>query len=175
MARAIKGIDKDRWQEIKEIAKANPKSAMHTLRARSEWMGNARTRTVISTGQGRSFEVLGDEPPSLLGEGTAPKAMEYILHALGSCLAVGLAYNASSRGMELQSVQVDLEGDVDLRGFLGVSDEVRPGYREVRLRCKVIAKAPREEIEELWEEALKTSPVMDIISNGVDVYAVLEG
>jgi hypothetical protein len=87
----------------------------------------------------------------------------------------GLPTYASSRGMALQSVQVDLEGDVDLRGFLGVSDMVRPGYREVRLRCNVIANAPREDIEELWKEVLKTSPVMDIISKGVDVSAVLEG
>lgn len=103
MARTINGLDIDEGFNIKEEDQVDPKRAWFVLRARTEWSGRARSLTRIQTSYGESFAVEGDEPPSLLGEGRAPKAVEYILHSLGAYLAVGLAYNAMAAGIKVRS------------------------------------------------------------------------
>jgi uncharacterized OsmC-like protein len=92
-----------------------------------------------------------------------------VLHALASCLAVGFAYNAAAQGIRVDSLDFDLEGDLDLHGFLGLSQEVRPGYEGIRVRYRVNADAPREKIEELFAHVQRTSPVLDIVRNPVPV------
>lgn len=169
MARIINGLDVDRWLSIIDSDRDDPGKARVTLRASTRWNGRARSCTEISTSCGKSFEVHGDEPRSLLGECLAPKAVEYLLHALGACLAVGLAYNASARSIVLHQVKIDLEGDIDLRGFLGISSEIRPGYQKIRIRCQIKADASREEVDDLWAYAQRTSPVLDVVSRGVPV------
>jgi uncharacterized OsmC-like protein len=69
--------------------------------------------------------------------------VEAVLHALASCLAVGFIYNAAAQGINVESLSFDLEGDLDLRAFLGLSDQVRPGYENIRLTYRVKSDAPR--------------------------------
>ncbi|HWQ19876.1 MAG TPA: OsmC family protein, partial [Methanotrichaceae archaeon] len=78
-------------------------------------------------------------------------------------------YNAMARGISLQKVSIDLKGDIDLRGFLGISPEVRPGYQKMCVSCQVKSDASREELEDLWAYVQRTSPVLDVISSGVPV------
>jgi uncharacterized OsmC-like protein len=92
---------------------------------------------------------------------------------LPACLAVGFVYNAAAQGITVESLSFELEGDVDLRGFLGLSEEVRPGYESIRLTYRVKSNAPREKIEELCNYVQKTSPVLDIIRNPVPVTVAL--
>jgi uncharacterized OsmC-like protein len=110
----------------------------------------------------------------LLGGNAAPNAVEVIFHALASCLAVGFIYNAAAQGFNVESLSFELEGELDLRAFLGLSDEVRPGYEGVRLSYRVKSDAPREKIEELCNYVQKTSPVLDIIRNPVPVIISLK-
>ena len=91
--------------------------------------------------------------------------MEYVLHALAACLTTSLVYHAAARGIHIESVESTLEGDLDLQGFLGLSDEVRRGYKEIRVHFRIETDAPAEQLKELT----KFSPVHDIVSNPVPV------
>jgi uncharacterized OsmC-like protein len=96
------------------------------------------------------------------------------LYALASCLAVGFVYNAATQGIRVEKLDFTLEGDIDLHGFLGLSDKVRPGYQNIRLTYRVKSNAPRSKIEALCDYVQKTSPVLDIIRNPVPVAVTLE-
>ncbi|MPY84493.1 MAG: OsmC family peroxiredoxin [Actinophytocola sp.] len=80
-----------------------------------------------------------------------------------------MSYNAAAQGIELRGLEFDLEGELDLHGFLGLSDEVRPGYSDIRVTCRVDSDAPAEKIDELCAHAQRTSPVLDILRNPVNV------
>jgi uncharacterized OsmC-like protein len=158
--------------------KENPDLARFTFRARTEWQGGGHSRTEIRGFYGAGsedasrehpFVLEGDEPPVLLGTNRGPNAVEAVLHALASCLAVGFVYNAAAQGIEVRSLSFDLEGNLDLHGFLGLSQEVRPGYQGVRVAYRVDADAPREKLVELCEYVQRTSPVLDILRNPVPV------
>ena len=177
------GVDVGRLSETIAAVKADPRLAHLQFRAETEWVNGARSKTRIESirqageevnGEDRSLVLEGDEPNLLLGHDTAPNAVETVLHALTSCLAVGFAYNAAARGIEVKSLDFDLEGDLDLRPFLGISQEKRPGYEGIRVSYRVESDASREQIEELCEYVQKTSPVMDIIRNPVPVEVTLK-
>jgi uncharacterized OsmC-like protein len=87
---------------------------------------------------------------------------------------VGFIYNAAAQGIEIEGLKFDMEGDLDLRAFLGLSEEVRPGYEGIRLTYEVKSNAPREKIEELCNYVQKTSPVLDILRNPVPVTVSLK-
>jgi uncharacterized OsmC-like protein len=110
-----------------------------------------------------------DEPPVLLGDNTAPNAVEAVLHALASCLSVGFVYNAAAKGIKVESLDFEIEGDLDLRGFLGIDRDVRAGFGTIRVAYRVEADAPREALVELCRYVQETSPVVDILRNPVDV------
>ena len=98
----------------------------------------------------------------MLGQNAGPNAVEAVLHALASCLAVGFIYNAAAQGIKVDQLEFDIEGDLDLHAFLGLSDEVRPGYENITLTYRVKADAPRRQLEQLCEYVQRTSPVVDI-------------
>jgi len=97
-----------------------------------------------------------------------------VLAGLASCLAVGFAYNAAARGIRIDALTLGLAGNINLHGFLGLSDKVRPGYRDIQVTCRVRSDASREQLMELCEYVRRTSPVLDIIRNPVSVSVVLE-
>lgn len=171
------GIDVTQLVETVEAIKQDPTLAKFQFRAKSHWQGGGRCQSVIESYYGAGSEqhhtqphiVNGDEPSLLLGQDSGPNAVETVLAALASCLAVGLAYNAAARGITLEAVDFELEGDLDLRAFLGLSDSVRPGFDAIRLTYRIQADAPREQLEELCAYVQRTSPVLDIIRNPVPV------
>jgi uncharacterized OsmC-like protein len=103
-----------------------------------------------------------------------PNPVETILAALGSCLAIGFAYIAAARGINLETLDISLEGNLDLQGFLGISDNVRPGYQNIKIACKVKSDASRDKLEELFEHVQRTSPALDIIRNAEPIMIILE-
>jgi uncharacterized OsmC-like protein len=160
-----------------------PDLAQFKFRAANRWIAGGHSRTTIQSFYGAGsedssraapFVLEGDEPPVLLGENAGPNAVEAVLHALASCLAVGFVYNAAAQGITVEALEFDLEGDIDLHGFLGLSDTVRPGYQGIRLTYRVKSDTPREKLEALCEYVQKTSPVLDIIRNPVPVSITLE-
>lgn len=174
----LNGVNVDQLVGTINAIKANPDLARFKFRAKNEWVGGGHSRTSIQSFYGagqedssrhKPFVLEGDEPPVLLGANAGPNAVEAVLHALGSCLAVGFIYNAAAQGIKIDSLEFELEGDLDLHAFLGLSDQVRPGYENIRLSYRVKSDAPREKIVALCDHVQKTSPVLDIIRNPVPV------
>jgi uncharacterized OsmC-like protein len=180
----VNGVNVDQLVATVNAIQQNPGLARFQFRAHNEWISGGHSRTSIQgfygagqedTSRNRPFILDGDEPPVLLGGNAGANAVEAVLHALASCLAVGFIYNAAAQGIHVESLSFDLEGDLDLRAFLGLSEEVRPGYAGIRLNYRVKSDAPREKIEALCDYVQKTSPVLDIVRNPVPVTVTLEG
>src|SRR5574338_339402 len=154
----INGVNVDQLVGTVNAIKQNPDLARFQFHAHNEWLDGGHSRTFIKGFYGagqedasrtKPFVLEGDEPPVLLGGNAGPNAVEAVLHALASCLSVGFIYNAAAQGIEIESLKIDMEGDLDLRAFLGLSEEVRPGYEGIRVTYQVKSKAPREKIVEL--------------------------
>lgn len=172
------GVNVTQLMDTVEAIQNDPELANFEFRASSRWLGGGHARTTVQgfRGAGREDDsreepmiLEGDEPPVLLGENHAPNAVEAVLHALGSCLCVGFAYNAAAQGIEVRSLELDLEGELDLHGFLGLSDDVRPGYQKVQVSYHVDCDAPPERVDELCAYVQRTSPVVDLLRNPVPV------
>lgn len=177
------GINVDQLVGTVNAIKENPDLARFRFRAVTEWVDGGHSRTKIQGFYGAGaedasrsapFVLEGDEPPVLLGANLGPNAVETVLSALASCLTVGFVYNAAARGIHVGSLSFSMEGDIDLHGFLGLSDRVRPGYQNIRLTCRIGSDAPRETLEELWDYVQRTSPVLDIVRNPVPVSLAIE-
>jgi uncharacterized OsmC-like protein len=184
IAHRVNGVNVDQLVGTIEAVKQNPDLARCNFRAETNWINGGHTRTTIQgfyaagqedTSRTQPFILNGDEPPVLLGENHGPNAVEAVLHALASCLAVGFIYNAAAMGIRVESLTFKLEGDLDLHAFLGLSEQMRPGYKNIQLTYRVKSDAPREKIIELCNYVQKTSPVLDILRNPVPVTIALEG
>jgi uncharacterized OsmC-like protein len=114
-----------------------------------------------------------DEPAALLGTNRGASPVEHVLTALSSCLTSSLIYHAAARGIKIDQLESELEGDLDLRGFLGLSDNVRNGYKNIRVTFRIKSDAPQDQLQELVALAQKRSPVFDIVSNPVPVQVTL--
>lgn len=172
------GVSVDQLMDTVNAIKDNPRLAEFRFRAHSSWEDGARCSTHVQGffGAGQEdesrtepFVLHGDEPAVLLGSNSAPNAVESVLHALASCLSVGFVYNAAARGMTVESLEMDMEGSLDLRAFLGLSEEVRPGYDGITVNYRVQTDAAPEDVDELCSYVQRTSPVLDIIRNPVPV------
>jgi len=148
--------------------------AKFQFRATNTWINGGHNRTTIKefygvgqedTTRTEPFVLDADEPPVLLGEDHGANPVEFVLHALASCLTTSMVYHAAAQGIRIESIKSRLEGDLDLRGFLGLSKDVRPGYENLRVQFTVKSDAPAETLRELT----KHSPVFDIVKNPVPV------
>jgi uncharacterized OsmC-like protein len=181
-ATIVNGVNVQELFGTVDAIKGTPEIAKFNFRARNRWVNGGHNQTTIDDFSGactvhkreKAFVFDADEPPVLLGEDHGANPVEYALNALAGCLTTSLVYHAAARGIEIEEVESTLEGDLDLHGFLGLSDEVRNGYEQIRVRFKIKADAPAETLEELCRVAQKRSPVFDIISNPVPVSVDLD-
>ncbi len=182
VASVVNGVNVEQLVGTIEAVKQNPGLARCKFRAETEWISGGHSRTKIQgfyaagqedTSRAQPFILDGDEPPVLLGENHGANAVEAVLHALASCLAVGFIYNAAAMGIHVESLSFTLEGDLDLHAFLGLSEKTRPGYENISLTYRVKCDAPRQKVIDLWSHVQKTSPVLDIIRNPVPVTVAL--
>lgn len=131
-----------------------PHRANTTWAATVEWKGGLASESRI-----RDFPpVTSDEPHNLGGTNRAPNSFEQLLAALGNCLAVGYAANATAAGIRLDELRIDLEGEIDLHTFLGLRDG-HAGYDAIRVRVHLESDADRAAIEDLHSKVVGTSPV----------------
>ena len=171
------GVNVTQLVETIELIKRDPSLATFRFRSQTHWQGGGRCETRIDGFYGAGQEMTrqtthrltGDEPPVLLGADGAPNAVEAVLHALAACISVGYVYNAAARGIAIESLRFDAEGELDLHSFLGMSDSVRPGFKSIAFTATVKAEAKRRDLEDLCEYVQRTSPVLDIIRNPVPV------
>jgi uncharacterized OsmC-like protein len=172
------GVDVDRLVGTIAAVQADEKLAGFTFRARSDWESGGRSRGEIrefehagatTTERPQAFELIGDEPPVLLGSNAGPNAVELVLQALAFCYAVGYVYNAAARGIEIEELRYEVEGDLDLHRFLGLGGP-RAGFSEIRAKGWVRSpNATSEQLEELCLYVQDTSPVRDILAQPVPV------
>jgi uncharacterized OsmC-like protein len=156
-----------------DAVKGNNDIARFQFRARNRWMGGDHNQSTIDGFFGacqtmqhtQPFTLDNGEPDVLLGADAHPNPVEYVLHALAGCLATTMAYHAGARGIAIEAIDSRLEGDLDLRGFLGLSDTVRRGFHAVRVSMRVKSTAPAATLRELC----KYSPVYDIVSKSLPV------
>jgi uncharacterized OsmC-like protein len=180
--RIVNEINVSEWFAIIEKIKSQPDLAKSRLRAHNRWVGGTHCRTFIhdfyGAGQERthaeSFTLEADEPALLLGRDQGPSATEAHLYALASCLNTSFMYHASAHRVRVEELELELEGDMDLQGVMGLSAQVRNGFQEIRVTFRVKADAPREKIEQLCELAQKRSPVFDITTHPTPVSVRLE-
>jgi uncharacterized OsmC-like protein len=157
--------------------KAQPELATFQFRATNRWVAGTHNVGTINGyygagqehGRERDFTFPADHPPVLTGGDRGPTPVEYLLHALAACLAAGLANIAAARGVTLTDVQATVEGDIDLRGILGLSGDVRNGFEQIRVSFAISGDAPAEKLRALVEQSRQRSAVFDIITNRVPV------
>lgn len=180
--KVINGVNVTKLSGIVSAIQETPTIAKFNFRAKGEWIDGGHNQITINDFYGagqthtrsRSFVYDEDEPPVLLGEDHGANAGEYALAALSSCLTSTLIYHAAAQGVVIDEVETTLSGDIDLQGYLGMSENVRNGYEKVKVTFKVKSEAPKEKIRELVELAQKRSPVFDIFTNPTPVEVSLQ-
>jgi len=173
----MNGVDTPTLLATIKAVGAQPELAKFQFRAKNEWINGTHSRSVMSGFYGAGGEhrhkmeytATGDHPAVLCGADAGPTPVEWVLHALASCLMAGVANIASARGIALRRVEAIVEGDIDLRGILGLSKEVRNGYQNIRVHFDIEGDAPRAELEQIVMQSKARSAVFDIVTKGVPV------
>jgi uncharacterized OsmC-like protein len=173
----MNGVDTQTLFATINAFRDTPALASFQWRAENEWVNgtNSRSRIESFSGAGgdqkhaRVFEFDADHPAVLVGGDAGATPVEFLLVALSSCLTSGIANIASARGVKLTSIKSTIEGDMDLRGILGLSKDVRNGYKGIRVNFTIAGDAPPETLQKLVEQSKARSAVFDVITNGVPV------
>lgn len=166
-----------------EAVRKQPELGQVTFNMKSESQGGLAilTKTGPLTQNNESdhtragkFTLVSDEPVALLGTDTGVSPAEYVLQALAGCYAVTLASMAASDGIELDRLELDLNFDIDLNGFLKIDNNVRTGAQAIRVDVKLdSSSASREQLQDLVNKLPTHSPIHDTLANPVDVSARL--
>lgn len=171
------GVDTETLFATLDAVRNSPELARFQFRGVTRWVDGTYNRTTFSGFHGaggeqthvREYTVEADHPAVLVGEDRGPTPAEHLLQALGSCLTSGLANIAAARGIELGEVTARVEGDIDLRGILGLDDSVRNGFEDIRVTFHVRGEAEAEQLARLVDQARRRSAVYDVLTNGVRV------
>jgi uncharacterized OsmC-like protein len=168
------GVDMDvLWKTINAV-KEEPSLGKSKFRVHNKWLKGGYNKTTVSDFYGagqenshkQTFALEADEPEILAGKDLAANPVEQLLHSLAACLTTSMVYHAATRGIEIEELESHLEGELDIRGFMGLSSDVRKGYQNIRVTFRV--KTDSENVERLRELA-EFSPVFDVVSNGTSV------
>lgn len=170
----LNGVNLDRLHETVKAIQGDAALAKFKFRASNEWVNCANNRIEIKPfyGGGKEyserdvrFNLEADSPDILLGTDKATDPVEYLLAGLSSCMTTTLAYHAAAKGITINKLSSTYEGDIDLHGFLGLSDKVKKGFQEIRVDFKVETDASEATLREI----IKFSPVYEMVSAGVPV------
>jgi len=173
----LNGVDTPTLFATIGAVKAQPELAKFRFRASNRWIAGTNSRSRMEAFQGAGSEHAhkaeyaydADHPAVLVGEDRAPTPVEFLLHALAACLTAGIANIAAARGVKLTEVTSRVEGDIDLLGLLGISNEVRNGYQGIRATFDIKGDAPAQKLREIVEQSRARSAVFDVLTNGVPV------
>jgi len=175
---ALNGVDTPTLFATLDAVKGSPELAKFQFRATNRWISGTHNRSTIrgfhgagqeDTSRTEDFDYDADHPAVLVGTGKGPTPVEFLLHAIAACLTAGLANIAAARGVRLHEVSSTVEGDIDLLGILGLSDEVRNGYQGIRVNFQISGDAPEETLRGLVDQSRARSAVYDVLTNGVPV------
>ncbi len=175
----LNGVNTAAIEDAVRAIEADPDTAKFKFRLRNEWItgGHNQAETCDFFGakeehkHSKCFEWESDEPVELAGSDLGPNPVEHLLNALAACLTTTMVYHAALRGIKIDKVEAELEGNIDLRGFLGLSDQVRRGYKNIKAKFRVQTDA--DNLDRL-KALSKLSPVFDVTSNGTQIDIEME-
>jgi len=174
----INGLNKQQMVETIGVIQDNPKLAHFEFRARNRWVSGGENRSTIrdffgagaeDTSRASDFVYTNGEPPVLLGGNEGANPVEYLLHALAGCVTTTFVLHAAARGIEIRELSTELDGDIDLRGLLGLDDEMNPGYQQIRVRMHVKADCSDDELDDLLAYSKARSPVCNTVCRPIPV------
>ena len=176
---SVNGIDIDVVQNTVNAIQEEAELGKCRFHVTNKWLGGNQNCTTVSSFYGakqeishkQPFELLADEPPILAGHDEAANPVEHLLHALASCVTTSLVAHAAVRGIHLEEVESEIEGDLDMHGYLGLSKDVPKGYTDIRIKFKV--KSDEENTERLKKLA-EYSPVFNTLIHGTNVNLEIE-
>ena len=161
---AVNGIDLAALGDLVDAINSDPSCGNVRFSVRTEWTGQVRSQSTVEGYEigGRSvrrnFTIVADEPHELLGANSAPNPQELLMSAVNACMMVGYVAQAAIRGITLDSCVIETEGELDLRGFLGLDADVPSGYRRLNYRVSLKGDGTREQYEEIHCAVIATSP-----------------
>jgi len=172
----LNGVDTPTLFATIDAVRETPEMGEFQFRATNRWVNGTHSQSTIHAFHGalqemtheRPFTLAADHPAVLVGTDRGPTPVEYLLHALAGCLTAGIANVAAARGIKLTEVESTVEGDIDLLGILGLSDEVRNGYQGIKVRFRLRGDDP-EKLRKVVEQSRRRSAVYDVVTNGVPV------
>lgn len=175
----INGVLMNDLQDTVDAIRQDPDLAKCQFHIHNKWIDSGHNRTTIRSFHGakqeiphdRPFSLHADEPHVLGSSDQGPNPVEHLLNALAGCVTSSLVYHAALRGIRIESLESEVEGDLDLRGFLDLTDEVRKGYSNIRIKFKV--KTNEQDLDRLKQLA-EYSPVYDVVTNGTNVDITME-
>jgi uncharacterized OsmC-like protein len=178
----VNGVELNRLIDTIEAVKADPKVASFKFRIQNRWVDGGQNRSEVQQFSAGGNEIQhendlileADEPDVLLGTDRGANPGEHLLHALASCVTTSMVYHAAARGIAVEEVESSLEGDLDLRGFLGLAPGVRKGYQQIRLKLRIKADVTDQELRDLAALGPNFSPVFDSITKGVPISVTSE-
>jgi uncharacterized OsmC-like protein len=162
--KVVNGLDLTALGEAVEAIEGDARQAIVGFDVVTRWKGQTRSETIVEgyTMGGeritRSHKIVADEPRELLGADSAPNPQELLMAAFNACITVGYVAGASVKGIKLDSLEIRTRGELDLRGFLGLSDAVAPGYENVDYEVLIKGDGTPEQFEEIHQNVMKTSP-----------------
>lgn len=176
------GVDTPKLFATIGAVAAQPELAQFRFRAESRWVDGTHSRSTMARffGAGgehshqREYTAEADHPSVLCGGDEGPTPVEHLLHALSSCLIAGIANVAAARGVTLKEVEAMVEGDIDLRGILGLAADVRNGYQGIRVSFRISGDAAPEKLREIVEQSRARSAVFDVFTKGVPIAIAVE-
>lgn len=160
----VNGLDLAALMDVVEAVKQDPKSGLAEFKVKNTWRGQTRSEARVESYRlggeeiAREFTFPVDEPSELLGTNTAPNPQELLMAALNACMLVGYVANAALMGVRLDRVEIESSGVIDLRGFLGLSEDVNPGYDRIRYVVRVSGDGTPEQLSEIHDIVRRTSP-----------------
>ena len=175
----VNGLDLKALGEVVEAIGQDPGQAKVAFNVTTRWAGQTRSETLIEGytigGErvSRTHKIVADEPFELLGGDSAPNPQELLMAAFNACITVGYVAGASLQGITLESLEIRTRGELDLRGFLGLSEDVVPGYEEIEYEVRIKGDGTAEQFAAIHENVLKTSPNYFNVSSPIRVNATL--
>lgn len=173
MAKQVNGIEIETLQKTIDALKQDAELGKCQFRATNVWLKGTknvgRVQSFYAAKQEmqheKPFEAHADEPAMLAGEDSAANPVEQLLMSLAACVTTSMVGHAASRGIEIEELESELEGDIDLNGYFGLSSDVPKGFQQIRVRFRVRSNAEAEELRRLAE----FSPVLNTLLNGTRV------
>jgi uncharacterized OsmC-like protein len=175
----VNGLDLPALGEVVEAIEKDASQAVVGFAVTTRWTGQTRSETVVDhfTMGGeriaRTHKIVADEPCQLLGQDSAPNPQELLMAAFNACITVGYVAGAALKGITLETLEIRTTGELDLRGFLGLSDTVAPGYEAIDYEVRIKGDGSAADFEEIHQNVIKTSPNYFNVSRPIKLNAKL--